>query len=540
MPGPDGKQGKAVQATQRMDRQRRTTPKVDYRKFHLSGDLDTAVQGKVSEAVGLLEKTSGSADNSDNRMENDTIPEDATPEQLQAMLKEQQENSAKLQQQVETMKLRNQLEAEQLHQKQWELAIQELKQAREELNQEHEENMDRIRKMARENTVKPQDQALAWMQSQINTDSGNPGAPAFNPGRPTGGDNQTKRVLLEKLQKQQEDIQRQMAELSLDSSQATTTPAAGGGPIAEQALLLEQIKTSLGPRDSDKDPTKALLRALITAQNKTTGASSTSTLKPEILNRLTGEGEFSMAEWLASLNKQEEGESEVSKIFNKLDEDSDCRNECRHTKTRSGMLDKCSTNIHHKEVWPQKNLGEDWAEEEIEFKQLRFKHLVAGETQTIETCSDPAQILGRLRFLRRISYLKLRGIEWHLLRKMYAAILSSIETGEYSWESNFDRFESILYRKILTDRNADRDHRSYDGNQDHKPTDGNQQEGRKRYCKDYNKAEGCPRSSPHIAWIGTGPNATKRTVHHYCATCLVRDRTPREHPEIHPDCPHRI
>ena len=66
-----------------------------------------------------------------------------------------------------------------------------------------------------------------------------------------------------------------------------------------------------------------------------------------------------------------------------------------------------TTNIQRKEVWPQKNLGEDWAEEEIEFKQVRFEHLVAGETRTIETCIDPAQILGRLRLLRRIAYLKL-------------------------------------------------------------------------------------------------------------------------------------
>ena len=194
---------------------------------------------------------------------------------------------------------------------------------------------------------------------------------------------------------------------------------------------MEQIRTALGPKES-KDPNKVLLKALITGQNKARGASGTTMLKPEILNRLQGEGEFSMAEWLASLNKQDEGESEVHRILNKMDDEFDCRNDCRHSKMRSGMLDKSTTNIIRKEVWPQKNLGEDWAEEEVEFKQLRFEHLVAGETRTIETCTDPAQILGRLRLLRRIAYLKLRGIDWQLLRKMYTAILSSIETREYS------------------------------------------------------------------------------------------------------------
>ena len=235
-----------------------------------------------------------------------------------------------------------------------------------------------------------------------------------------------------------------------------------------------------------------------------------------------------MAEWLASLNKQEEGESEVTKLLNKLNDESDCRAECRHSHMKSGMLDKSTANIRRKEVWPQKNLGEDWAEEEIEFKQLKFEHLVAGETRTIETCTDPAQILGRLRLLRRIAYLKLRGIEWHLLRKMYAAILSSIETREYSWELNFDRFESILYRKALADRNTSerkREHRN--------------QEGRKRFCRDYNRPEGCPRNSPHAIWTGSGPSAARRMVYHCCAACLIRDKVMKDHPEGHADCPHR-
>ena len=65
-----------------MDRQKRAASKVtNYRKFHLSGDLDQVVQGKVSSAE-LLE------DN--NRLHNMT-EEDATPAQLQEMLREQKE-----------------------------------------------------------------------------------------------------------------------------------------------------------------------------------------------------------------------------------------------------------------------------------------------------------------------------------------------------------------------------------------------------------------------------------------------------------------
>ena len=507
-----------------MDRQKRTTNRVtDYRKFHLSGDLDQVVQGKVSEAVGLLE-------NLDISMSSQPISEDATNEELECMLKEQRDNSARMQQQVENMKLRNALEAERLQQEQWEAAMDELKQCRDDIKQQHEQNLEKIRKMREENTIKS-DQAVAWMQAQLKQLGGLPAETQEELQEEPSQD----QLLIDQLQKQQQELQKQINDIKEGHNpglgRSRPLPGLARKSQTEQEVLLEQIRTTLAPKEVTKDPNKVLLKALITAQNKVTGNGGTSTLPADTLNRLTGEAEFSMAEWLASLNKQEEGESEVNRILNKIDEDSGCRAECRHSKTRSGMLDKSTTNIKHKEIWPQRNIGEDWAEEEIEFKQLRFEHLVAGETRTIETCSDPAQILGRLRLLRRIAYLKLRGIERYLLRKMYAAILSLIETAEYSWESNFDRFESILFRKVLSDRTGDRDHRD----RDREPK---QQEGRKRYCKDY-KSDGCPRTSPHTAWLSTGNFATKRTVYHYCATCLVKERIGREHPEGHSDCPHR-
>ena len=342
--------------------------------------------------------------------------------------------------------------------------------------------------------------------------------------------------MLQDLRSQQEELARQIADIE-GGRQAEPSPfnpiqdmlAGRHTPKTDQGLLLEQIRAALGPKDPSIDHNKTLLRALIMNQNKTSGTGGTNTLKPELLSKLMGDREFSMVEWLASLNKQDEGESEVNRLFNRLDEDLDCRSECKHSKMKSGMLDKVTTNIQHKEVWPQKNLGEDWADEEMEFKQLKFEHLVAGETRTIETCTDPTQILRRLRLLRHIAYLKLRGIDWQLLRKMYAAILSSIETREYSWDSNFDRFESILYRRVLMDRGGDRD-------RDQKE---HRQESRNRFCRDYNKPEGCPKNSPHPVWFGSGPNATKKMVYHCCAACLIRDKVNKDHPEGSQECPHR-
>ena len=77
---------------------------------------------------------------------------------------------------------------------------------------------------------------------------------------------------------------------------------------------------------------------------------------------------------------------------------------------------------------------------------------------------------------------------------------------------------------------------------DHRPqhseTRNQEREGRKRFYRDYNK-EGCPKYSPHPVWFGNGPSAVKRMVYHYYASCLIRDKQPREHPEGHQDCPHR-
>ena len=438
------------------------------------------------------------------------VQEDATPEELQEMLREQKEHSQKLQQQVETMRLRNQLEAEKMQQAQWETALEQLKETREQIAQQHEENIRKMRSMAQETVSTRTSQPLNWLQEELTKT--NPLAPS------SLDEDRHKADRLEELHRQQEELQKEIA--SLTGREYSATPGNPSTKNTDQELLLEQLKAALAPQEGDKDPNKALLKALITSSNKVQGASGTSTLRPDVLSKLAGDMEFSMAEWLASLNKQEEGESEISKLLGKLDDESDCRAECRHTKMKSGMLDKSTTNIRHKEVWPQKNLGEDWAEEEIEFKQLRFEHLVAGETRTIETCSDPAQILGRLRLLRRIAYLKLRGIEWQLLRKMYAAILSSIETREYSWESNLDRFESILYHKVLADRSLEKE-----VSRDCRP-----QEGCKRFCRDYNKPEGCPKNAPHPVWFGTGPGATKKMVYHCCTACLIREkvqRTPR-------------
>ena len=140
---------------------------------------------------------------------------------------------------------------------------------------------------------------------------------------------------------------------------------------------------------------------------------------------------------------------------------------------------------------------------------MTFEHLVAGEVRTIEMATQPTEILGRLKLLRRMAYIKLRGYEWSMVRKMYAAIVRSIEAEENTWSSNFDRFESILYRRI-PQKSAKTEERSSAG-------------GKKWFCRDWNR-NGCNKNAPHRAWFGTGTAAVARTVLHMCAACYMRDK----------------
>ena len=157
---------------------------------------------------------------------------------------------------------------------------------------------------------------------------------------------------------------------------------------SQQESLMQQLRTALSGK-KEEDPNKAILKALVMQHNKAPGEGGTNTLRGSILRGITP-GTGGMADWLVNLNKQDEGEFELSHFPLIVDE------EAKSGKVRSGILDRATTNIQQKQVWPQQNLGEDWADEDVEFKQLRFEHLVAGETRTIETCTEPAEILGRL------------------------------------------------------------------------------------------------------------------------------------------------
>ena len=450
-------------------------------------------------------------------------------EELKNKLEEKRKESLRLEKEMEEMELRAQIEREEQKHQERKAAMEKLQTAREEANKKHDERMNTIKTMEPEKSA-DDEEYVTWLKKKYEDMSKGMGI-AKKREEENRKAVEKAEALLEKqkdLVAQAESIKSQVADISpeLAALLSAINTSIKKPEVAEpteqgnQAKMMEYLRSALSNTDNSLtgDWQKEAVKQFLINSSKTTGIGGATTLKPEILNRLTGtEEDFSMANWLATLNRQEQGEGTC---FN--DEE-----ECRHKKIRSGILDKATNNIVHKEVWPQKNLLEDWADEDIEFKHIMFEHMVAGEVRTIETCTEPAQILGRLRLLRRLAYAKLRGYEWHLIRKMYSAIVRSIETKEYSWEDNFDRFECILYRRppMAT--------RSRDQRADRENTQ------KKWFCRDWNKPEGCTKTAPHKAWFGTGPGAISRTVVHMCAVCYLKERTQKDHPECSDNCPHK-
>ena len=102
-----------------MARPRRAASKItDFRRYHLSGDLDQEVHGLVDSRVTHFEMT-------------------ATAEELKQRLETERQNSKKLQEDAELTEIQNQLEIEWLKQEQWTTALSKLKEAREQALQEH-------------------------------------------------------------------------------------------------------------------------------------------------------------------------------------------------------------------------------------------------------------------------------------------------------------------------------------------------------------------------------------------------------------------
>ena len=488
-------------------RPRREVSKVlDYKSFHRTGE-DT---GKVAAAIKKIE----TPNKSKQQQQPPTPSKMSSLDKLREELEKQKALTQKAQEELEEAKLQSQLEAEKRKQAEIEATKSQINLKTIEANQSLEDSL--------KDSTLDKDATIKMLQEKIMQLS--------MPKEQTEQEKKQQQAAdqLRQLMQQQQELARAAKEAvkecdstpeiqqMLQSLQATEAQPPAG---SDQNNLMEQLMSMMRGKkqESPLDKQKEILQHFLTEANKVTTTGGATTLKPELLKRITGESDkFNIGEWLAKLSSRSIDESKCE----------NCNEDCKQHK-KSGMLDKATTSIQIKQTWPQKNLTEDWADEEIEFKHLQFEHMVAGEMRTIQTCTEPAQIIGRMSLLKRMAYAKLRGYEWHLIRKMYAAILRSIEAREHTWESNFDRFEAILYRRPPQRR-------------EDKNTSGLKEvnNNKKWFCRDWNKGN-CTKSAPHKSWFGTGTNAVSRTVLHMCATCYMKDKVQKDHPENHETCPHK-
>ena len=190
---------------------------------------------------------------------------------------------------------------------------------------------------------------------------------------------------------------------------------------------------------------------------------------------------------------------------------------------KSGMHDKPSSRAREKLIWPQKQLRLAFIENNIEFKNLTFEHLVAGKLTTIRNCVNTFERNPRLRILERICHWRLRGAVWSQLRGFYAAIVSSIEAHDNDWDLSLHELESMMIDKpaIAAALKPDRN-----GTTGRKITDG--------YCRDYNTTNGCKLQTGHKVMV----RGEEREAWHHCAKCLEMKKTKKAHSRVSEECPY--
>ena len=117
----------------------------DFRKYHLSADLDQEIKGVVDNRVQQFEMS--------------------TAEELKQQLELEKEETRKLQEDAEIMRIRNELEEEKRKREEWNTAITKLKEARDQAEQEHSKCMEEMEGLSR--LAPDKHSSLDWLKTQM-------------------------------------------------------------------------------------------------------------------------------------------------------------------------------------------------------------------------------------------------------------------------------------------------------------------------------------------------------------------------------------
>ena len=123
---------------------------------------------------------------------------------------------------------------------------------------------------------------------------------------------------------------------------------------------------------------------------------------------------------------------------------------CHCKGTKSGITTKPTDRVTNPQIWAHSALQFDWGCSDINFDQLNFVKLVAGELEIITSQAiSKSEKKGRLRLLKKITYYA-ENFDIVTVRSMYSAVLHRIELGLMDWSSDFSGIEHMALTKQLT------------------------------------------------------------------------------------------
>ena len=246
------------------------------------------------------------------------------------------------------------------------------------------------------------------------------------------------------------------------------------------------------------------------------------------------------------VREKEESESEEESEASDFEEtkSKQCgRPKEKQGKIVSGMFARASgTRLVRQVLHAQAMIDQDELEkgDDIEFNEMSFNLLVAGEMEIVLSNISPEEKYTRLEMLKRLAYKsQFLGIEACL--KAYKGFLGKFERGKYRWGSQealrefeenlrFRAFTTYRVREEGWDREKDNRRKHYQFTQG----GGFRSAGRKFYCLDFNKGK-CLHTESHEGFFNKMPVVKT----HMCKDCWEKDRAERGHAENSSACPHK-
>ena len=214
---------------------------------------------------------------------------------------------------------------------------------------------------------------------------------------------------------------------------------------------------------------------------------------------------------------------------------SDSSSDCK-SKKKSGILSKSSDRVKYVQKYPQAFLRFEHVSSKISFEKLDFNLFVAGELEIISDSSiKSTEKKARLEFLKRLMYLS-SSHDFVAIKSLYAAVLREIEIGKKVWGDDFSSVETGTLNPGGSKRTfvAGKRNVAPAGKPRSEEVDKQAQE-KAWFCSLYQRNK-CEHKMAHAITV----KGRMRWAQHICATCYQKNQVKLAHPECASDCPHFV